>query len=338
MLTHEEWIEQRYQGVGGSEAASVFNVGLGCRRQLFYLKRRVAPDFPFDETLPMSLGSFLEPFFADQYAKKTGRVLSAPSSFSHPEHPELRVNIDRLIDPVPEHNGPGVLEIKSQSSAVFAKTKREGIAEGYILQVQWGLVVTGCRWGSFAIGNRDNGELLYWDVERSDTLCDEILTEGPKLWALIKSDAPLPERLEIDAPPCGRCSYRVQCQGDALMHVSGESDLVEAEDIRPLLAEYDVRKPLFDEAEALLEETEEDIRTALVDRPAVRLGWHGENRKVTFRGQAGKITWRAEEMAQRYDKLRRQVFGESAQAVADFPAAVTFRRQGNPFRRLVIGK
>ncbi len=334
MTEREQWLEQRMTGIGGSEAASVFNVGWGCRRRLAYEKRRIEPDYPFDETLIMGLGSLMEPWFAEQYVEKTGRTVSAPSSFSHPKHPEMRVNIDRLIEPVQEKPGRGVLEIKSQGRAVFSKTRREGISEGYILQVQWGLTVTGLDWGSFAIGCRDSGELVHWDVPRDASICNEMLDAGPKLWAQIQDpNAELPERLEVDDPRCSSCGYRKMCQGNALIHVSGKSDLIPAEDIRPLLAEYDRWKPLYEEAEAGLEETKEALRSALVDRPAVCVGAGKKDRKVYFRSQAGRTTWETEELVKKYEALRTMYV---AQNETEYPPAEKFKREGLPFRVLRI--
>lgn len=339
MQTQTEWLAERRTGIGGSEAAAVFNVGWGCARQLAYDKRQIPSDFPFDETLAMQLGTALEPFFADQYSKITGRTLSAPASLFHPTHPELRVNVDRLIEPVPEHKGPGVLEIKSQGRAVFAKTKREGIASAYILQVQWALVVTGYEWGSFAIGCRDSGEMLRWDVDRSEAICAEILSAGPKLWALIQSDAELPDRLEIDDTRCCSCKWRQTCQGDALIHVQADSELVSIEDVRPLLVEYDARKALLSEAEDLMGETEEVLKTALVDRPAGHLKWGDGDRRVYYRPQKGRVTWQSSEMAKAYGKARmlaRSASEEPARFDSEFPKVETYRRQGVPFRTLRV--
>lgn len=328
-MERTEWLAERLTGIGGSEAASVFNVGWGCRRRLAYEKRGIEADWPFDETLLMELGSLLEPWLANQYALATGRTLSAPSSFSHPEHPELRVNVDRIISPVPEHDGPGVLEIKAQGQAVFSKTKREGLSENYILQLQWGMLVTGCKWGSFAIGCRDSGALTHWDVDRNDDICDSMLIEGPKLWSQIKDPAaPLPERLEIDDHRCSSCSWRAKCQGDALIHVSGESDLADAEDIRPLVAEHDVRTALVKEAEALLEDTREALKTALADRPAARLAWDKGERHVFYRGQDGKVSWRMKDLVMQYKLMQKEH--------PEVPDIDTFKRQGVPFRVLRV--
>lgn len=341
MVDRKQWEAQRRTGIGGSDAASVFNIGYGCRRRLFYDKRGIEPDYPLDESLIIQLGNLMEPFFADQYAEKTGRVLSRSESREHPNYPEARVNPDRLIADLTKSATNGVLEIKAQGRGAYSKTKREGLSESYILQEEHAMWVTGTEWGSFQIGNRDSGESTHWDVARNSDIQKELETEVPAIWKLIQSDATLPDRLEIDDPRCSSCQWRKTCQGDALIHVSGKSDLIPAEDIRPLLVEYDQRKPIFEEAEELLEETKEAIKTALVNRPAVCVGSGKKDRKVYFRSQDGRTTWETDDLARKYEKLRIELrgayVGDGEKSFdAEFPAVDKFKRQGLPFRVLRI--
>lgn len=340
-MERKEWLEQRRQGIGGSDAASVFNVGYGCRRRLCYDKRGIEPDFEHDSTLVMELGNLFEPWLAKEYKRKANRWISPSVSRQHPLHPEARVNPDSLIflteaqfrqfeedrtvDPA-----AGVLEIKAQGRGAFSKTKRVGMPQDYILQINHAMWVTGTEWGSFQVGNRDSGESTHWDVSADKTLASELAREVPALWKIIRSDGPLPERLDVEDVRCSSCAWRVTCQGDALVHVTGESDLVEAEDLRPLLVEYDERKKLLDEATALLDETKEAIKLANEERPSARVAWGKKDRKIYFRGQDGRISWLGEDLAILYEQLRKKVGDET------FPHASTFRRQGPPFRTLRV--
>lgn len=343
-MDRAEWLAQRATGIGGSDAAAVFNVGYGCTRRLAYEKRGIEPDYERETSAAMSLGNLMEPWFADRYAEQTGRQVSEAKSYSHSEHPELRVNIDRLIAPCHDHDGPGVLEIKSQGLASFVRTKRQGLIEDYILQMQWAMVVTGCKWGSFAIGCRDSGELIPWDVERDDSYRDSVLTVGPALWKLIKSDEPLPARLDIDDKRCAECSWRRQCQGNAFFALEDGGEMPYADDVRPLLTRYDEQKPLFDEAEALLDETKDLIRITLEKRPAVAISMpDGKDRKIYFRAQDGRVSWKTDGLVKSYDSLRRVARMDICQSVEaetefdlTFPPIESFKREGVPFRTLRI--
>lgn len=341
------------QGIGGSEASAVFSLGWGCARRLAYDKREIKPDYPRDENLLMSLGNLMEPWFADRYVEITGRTVGSAAAYSHPVHPELRVNVDRDIAPVAGHDGVGVLEIKSQGRGAYAKTKVDGLSEDYLLQLQWALMVTERSWGSFAIGCRDSGELMHWDVERDDSIIDEMLIAGPALWALIKSNAPLPEPLEIDDRRCSDCQWRQQCQGNALIRSTGSDGLPVAEDIRPLLAEYDRINERFSERlsdgsrgtsdQLRLEEIKNLLRAALGDRDAVAVPQFGEkDRKIYYRSQAGRLSWKVDDLIKVYEKMR-----EAVRLTVDtetgmkefndcFPPATFFERRGVPFKSLRV--
>ncbi len=170
-VDREQFLAERRTGIGGSDVAAMFSIGYGCRLALWRDKRNQTPDFPDETTGPMELGKILEPYFADKYAEITGRSITAPGVARHPDQPELLVHVDRLIYDAARGSEPGVLEIKSVGRGAFYRYKREGIPEDYILQLQHGMLVTGLRWGAFAIGCRDFGvtresDLLRWDVER----------------------------------------------------------------------------------------------------------------------------------------------------------------------------
>ncbi len=306
MSDRAEWLAERRKGIGGSDIASVFNVGYGCARRLFYDKRDVPLDFPREETDAMALGTFLEPWFAEKYAKRSDRHIGVltQGAMVHPSVPELRVNVDRVIFADPGENSPGsgVLEIKSVGRAMFYKIKREGLPEDYILQLQHGMLVTGCTWGSFAIGSRDSGELLWWDVDRSEALHQEILIEGPKFWARVEN-GPAPDALEPDDRRCQRCEYRVTCQGNALVQLDTSGEMPQVESLRPLVEEYQERQRLYAEAEALLEETKEELKTTLGERQAVMVGKH----KVYYRPQAPRVLYKGKELLEAYISARNEL-------------------------------
>lgn len=352
-MERQDWLEQRRSGIGGSDAASVFNVGYGCRRRLCYDKRGIEPDFERETTLAMKLGNLFEPFLAEEYAAKSGRWVSPSESRQHPFHPEARVNPDSFIFTEKVqweqfkqhgrvHGSAGVLEIKAQGRGAWSKTKRLGMPQDYILQLNHAMWVTGTEWGSFQVGNRDTGESTHWDVTADQSILIELEREVPALWKIIQSSDPLPARLDVEDPRCSGCAWRITCQGDSLVHVTGESDLVEVEALRPLLAEYDERKKLLDEAEALMDETKEAMKLVVDETPSVRVAWGKKDRKVYFRGQDGRVSWQGEEMARLYEQLRIAKLSDLpdleslAVFTKDFPAAQTFRRQGTPFRTLRV--
>ena len=282
MTTHEEFLADRLTGIGGSDVAAVFNVGWGCRKRLWLQKRSVTSDYPSEETGPMELGKILEPFAAEKYFRKTGRIQAIEPMQRHPEIGWAIVHTDRII--YDEAKGglenPGVLEIKCLGRGMYSKVKREGLPEDYALQLQHGMFVKNYTWGAFAVANRDNWDMLDWDADRNQGIIDEIRDQGGAFWAQVEN-GPMPETLEPDDKRCQKCEYRKSCQGAALIQISG-TDIDRDDALLPLLAEYDERKSLFTEAEELLDEVKEDLRTMMGDRGAVECAG---DRRIYYRAQ-----------------------------------------------------
>jgi putative phage-type endonuclease len=284
-VEREAFLSERRAGIGGSDIAAVFNLGYGCRLQLWREKRGEKPDYPDQENGPMRLGRWLEPHIAEEYARLTGRKVEERGLAKHPDHPELLVHVDRIIWDGDRPGMPGVLEIKALGRAMFSKAKREGLPDDYLLQVQHGMLVTGCTWGAFAVMNRDSGDIEHWDVEAEPDAQRMIIEDGPIFWSQVEN-GPAPELLEPDDRRCQTCHYRRSCQGNALIQIAAKDtgEIPDDETLRPLLVEYDERKALHEEAEGLVDETKEAIRTAMGERTAVR----SAGRPIYFRPQERK--------------------------------------------------
>jgi len=334
MTDRTTFLAERATGIGGSDAAGLFSIGYSCRRRLWYQKTLTPEDYPREGTTIMALGQVLEPFFADRYQALSGRaVTEQPKAFYHPEHPELLVHADRVI--LDEARGNGVLEIKSLGRATFYKTKREGLPEDYVLQLQHAMLVTGAMWGSFAIGSRDSGELIYWDVDKDPDICALILSEGPIFWREVQ-ERTAPAALEPDDKRCQRCEYRLTCQGNALVQLDESGEMPQAEELRGLLSEYIDRKGLFAQAEELLEETTEELKTKLGDRQAVKVG----ERKIYFRPQEGRLMWDGKGLAAKYGHLREWALGheyiDGKADASEYPPVEEFKAQSKPSRPLRV--
>lgn len=274
------FLAERAGSLGGSDIASVYSLDYGCRLRLWREKTGQVADYPDQDSGPMKLGRWLEPHIAEEYERVTGRRVHEESQLTHPDEPCLKVHIDRTI--VSDHRpDAGVLEIKAFGRGMFAKMKREGMGEGYLLQLQHGMLVTGRQWGAYAAMNRDSGDLLHWDVARDEAVCNSILIDGPIFWSQVEN-GPAPEMLDPDDPRCQTCCYRRSCQGAALALVQRDDGEIPRDDsLLPILREFDERRAMFQEAEALLEESKEVFRTALGDRQAVEIA----GRKVYHRPQ-----------------------------------------------------
>lgn len=274
MTEREKFLAERQLGVGGSDAASLFNIGFGCLRRLFYDKTAAKKDFEFEQTKAIRLGNLMEPFFAAEYAAETGNLVSMEKVFAQDAKAHIAVHVDAWVHKAPTPP-EGVAEIKSCGRGAFYKYKREGLPEDYILQLQTGMGVTGCTWGVFIIGCRDSGEILHWEVEFNGLIYEEIKSAARSFWTFVMEEKTQhgPDRLEPDDKRCASCSYRTTCQGE---HISLAAAGLTAKDgyemddsLLPLLIERAERAELRKQAEDLFQEMNEEIKARLGDRKLV---------------------------------------------------------------------
>lgn len=267
------FLAERLTAIGGSDASSLFNIGWGCQRRLWYEKLEWPEDYSRKTTDIMEMGNVLEPFFGKLYAEKTGVQIVTDKRFLRMEgHPELAVHIDAwaMFDSGARR---GVAEIKSIGRGAWFKYKREGLPEDYVLQLQHGMGVTGVRDGVFIIGCRDNAELLHFEVPFNEYVFEEIAFAGIAFWKNLKSSKSggvAPDRLEPEDSRCANCAYRTTCQGENIVSIAKASDYELDDAILPLVLEREQRGLLMKEAKELFDETNEELKTVLGERGLTR--------------------------------------------------------------------
>ncbi len=178
-LTHNEWLEWRRKGIGGSDAASIcglsrYNSPLGV-----YLDK-IGEMPPLEDNPRMKAGRKLEPFIADWFAEETGyKVMKRNAIFQHKKFPFMLANIDRWI---PGYNAG--LEIKNTSEYSrhdWFDGKVEVIPTEYQLQANHYMAVTGAeRWFmAVLIGGWD----FQWRViERDEKLIESLIEIESHFW------------------------------------------------------------------------------------------------------------------------------------------------------------
>jgi predicted phage-related endonuclease len=327
-------IEDRLSGIGGSDIAAVFNLGYGCARALVYEKRdNISPDHPFHGNKATERGTRLEDFAAEIYAEQTGRQIRRVAGGltgvgkRDYEFPFMVCHSDREICNDPR--GPGLLSIKVPGREMFQKIKYEGLPDSYALQLQYEMGLWGRQWGSYAILWADAWELLWFDVEYDAALSVEIEEGVKRIWAVIDSDEPLPDRLNAKDPRCGRCAFRTTCQGQALVGLMGKDDGIEVPydpDLAELIELRNEHADIADQANALLEETNNRIKAAMGERQVLDT----DGARIYYRVQKGRKTFQAEPFAKAFTQLH----PDEAEEFANL--ATKFTNTGAPFRSLRV--
>lgn len=178
-LIHEEWLEYRKQGIGGSDVAAI--VGLSRFKSAYsvYLDK-IGELPPLEDNPKMKAGRVLEPVIADWFTEETGiRTQEQKWIFQHQEHPFMLANIDRWI---PGENAG--LEIKNTSEYCrhdWFDGQTEIIPTEYQLQANHYMAVTNAdRWYvAVLIGGWD----FQWRIiERDERLIDNLITIEKNFW------------------------------------------------------------------------------------------------------------------------------------------------------------
>jgi predicted phage-related endonuclease len=324
VIDYQAFLEERKTGIGGSDCASLFNVGYGCRRRLWYEKNGATPDFPRDESDVMQMGKILEPWIIHRYSYLTKRdVCKTPPMQRHRQHKFLVVHADALVRDRSRgvNDERGVLECKAFGREVFYKVKRAGMVDDYILQLQHGMLVFGLNWGSFATCCRDNGAEHHFDSERDKDICEAIEANAIEFWAKLK-DPNGPKALDPDDDRCQNCEYRRTCQGARFAGIVNTKKLESDESLRPLLTEYLTRKGLESEAEALVKETKAELEASIGERTAVSCAGYN-----IYFGKQQRMLWKTDDMAAEISRLS----GKSPDEVTK-----EYQQPGKEFRALRV--
>lgn len=181
-----EWLAARTRGIGGSDIGAICGVSPFTSARQIYLSKTgqypdsLQPDGAAKER--MYFGHRLEPVVADEYAKRTGAILTTiNATVQHKDYEWALANIDRLI--VDAEGKPlGILECKTTSEYNNDDWDNGDLLMSYIYQLNWYLWILGLERGAFAClvgGNK----FYHYDVFRNDELLNEtIIPAAKRFW------------------------------------------------------------------------------------------------------------------------------------------------------------
>lgn len=208
-MTRAEWLAERRNGIGASDAAAILGVSPFKSALNVYVDKIGIDEPDEEETEAQEWGHRLEPVIAAKYQQTVHRPvwsLGDNHIVTHPDLPWCRATPDRMTAmdpgasgyPVAPAEGEGVLELKTAS---FFK-KDEWLEEPpleYQVQVQHQLAVTGKQWGSIAV--LIGGQRFKWaDIKRHDAFIAKLLEAEEAFWLrVLRRDPPPPAGTEQSA-------------------------------------------------------------------------------------------------------------------------------------------
>lgn len=176
-MSNQDWLQERTKGLGGSDASIV--LGLNKYRTPFELWLEKTGQTDLEDTAGEAayFGNILEDVVAKEFEVRSGKKVRKNNfMLQHPDHPFIMANIDRKV--VGED---AILECKTASTYLSKDWESEEIPEGYLVQVQHYLGVTGYKKAYIAV--LIGGQRFVWkEIERDDELIQMIFDAEVHFW------------------------------------------------------------------------------------------------------------------------------------------------------------
>ncbi len=200
-LTHDQWLENRKSGIGGSDAGAIMGVN-PYRGAYSVWADKLGKTDPVDDNEALRQGRDFEDYVARRFAEKTGlRVRREYGMLRNDQRPWMVANIDRRI--IGERAG---LECKTSRDIHMKRYKNGDFPLEYYCQCLHYLAVTG--WDRWYLAVLVYGtDLLTFEIKRDDVEDDigALIQAEDSFWHeyVLPERQPLPDGLESTTKALG---------------------------------------------------------------------------------------------------------------------------------------
>ena len=268
--THEEWLEDRQNGVGGSDVGAV--LGLNKYKSTYTLWAEKTGLLHTEEVdnESMRIGRDLEDYVAKRFMEATGHtVVTSDYSFQSKVHPFMLANVDRLLT-----DEPCGLECKTASALTRYDFENGDIPPSYYCQCMHYMAVTGLKKWYIAILVMGKG--FYWfEIKRDEEEIKALIEAEEDFWNKVQTgEAPQIDGTMSTAKTLGAVFNRSKDKECILGH-EAENALNMIYNINEKIKELKEQKTLY---ENIVKRDMQDAEKAEVEDYVVK--W---NRKETER-------------------------------------------------------
>ena len=199
--------------IGGSDLSDILGLGdYACKLRCWLSKRGVEGEELTSRHIRR--GTELEAMVLKWYSEERGIEIQP-----HPHVIKEGWMGARVDGKALENSKPGNVEAKVPSRITWHRYRREGLPEGYIVQMNWYLGILEWEYGLYAIFNADLFQFAdegreRFEVAFNDRLFQACKAEAFAFWGLVEN-GPAPEKLDRDSKPCISCRYRQHCHSEA---------------------------------------------------------------------------------------------------------------------------
>lgn len=180
--THEEWLEDRKKGIGGSDVGAV--LGLNKYKSPYSLWAEKSGLLHTEEidNESMRIGRDLEDYVAKRFMEATGHeVVTSPYSFQSERYPFMLANVDRLLT-----DEPCGLECKTASALTRYDFENGDIPPSYYCQCMHYMAVTGLKKWYIAILVMGKG--FYWfEINRDEEEIKALIEAEEEFWNKVQT-------------------------------------------------------------------------------------------------------------------------------------------------------
>jgi len=186
-ISHQEWLEYRNLGIGGSDASVVCGINKWKSPiELYMEKLGMLP--PSEAGEAAYWGNRLEDLVKEEFTLRTGiEVVPVNAILQHEDYPFMLANLDGVCEH-PEY-GTVVFEAKTAGQYMASEWGDDKIPDVYMLQLQHYMCVTGLKGAYIAvlIGGND----FRWQfVHRDDELISMLIELESEFWDRVQSNIP----------------------------------------------------------------------------------------------------------------------------------------------------
>ena len=273
-ITHEEWLEYRKLGIGGSDASAVAGLANPKYNSAFKVYQKKTEEFVTVEEPSeyAEMGHHYEPTIREIFKSKNPHLQVYRSNFMWQslECPFVLANVDGLI--YDKENGWGVLEIKNISEHRLKEFGEKTFPIEFQIQVSHYLFCLDLKWGKFAVVIGGNKYREY-DIARNDELIEYLINLERNFWMnhVVPQIPPSPDGSEASAKALLEAFPNIK---------DPEEVLTLPKDVKSLTEAYEFYKDEESKAKTKKEKVKQDLMKLM-----------GSYQKAQIEGDEKKIHW-----------------------------------------------
>lgn len=186
-MENEEWLEWRKKGIGGSDVATICGLNKYKSALELWMEKRGYKEH--DEAGEFAYwGRTLENIVRDEFIKRSGlQVETINLMLRHTEYEFMLANVDGIV--TDQEGKKCIFEAKIASAYKAEQWKDDEIPEGYMLQIQHYMAVTGYERACIAVLIGGN-TFKYKVVDKDEELINMIIQIEKQFWYCVVNDIP----------------------------------------------------------------------------------------------------------------------------------------------------